>query len=217
MSTGKGTAPDRLPRLLARPRRRLLVGLVGTGGGQALLAALTAVAMPLLLEAGPVVARWAAGGALVLGAVALGLLRRVERVQAERLGQHYVQEVRSGLVASSLVERGPALGVTVTRASNDLNSVRNWIALGIAPLCVAAPVLLGTALVLWLLEPLLAFAWYAPNYLDSIYSTDWYGYGGLRGENGNLPSTSGPLGAGDARRYDSPNNPPNFTSPSCDI
>ncbi|MGI5283128.1 ABC transporter transmembrane domain-containing protein [Nonomuraea polychroma] len=144
-----------MPRLLVRARLRPFAALVGTGVGHAGLAALTAAAMPVLLTPGPVWIRVSAALGLLGGALALGWLRQVERVQAERLGQDYVQEIRTRLVAGALSGRGPSLGVTITRASNDLNSVRNWIALGIAPLAVAVPVVLGTMAALWALAPVL--------------------------------------------------------------
>lgn len=147
-----------LPPLLTGVRRRHFAGLLGSGLGQAALAVLTAVAMPILLQPGSTAVRATAGVLLLEGALLLVWLRKVERVGAEKLGQDYVHEIRGGLVRAALRGTGPSLGVTVTRASNDLNSVRNWIALGIAPLAVAVPILIGTTVALALLEPLLVVA-----------------------------------------------------------
>ena len=66
---------------------------------------------------------------LLAGAVlSLGAARWAERVVAEDLGQDYVYEQRRRLIGSALAGAGnPSLGVTITRASNDLTAVRNWI------------------------------------------------------------------------------------------
>jgi ABC-type multidrug transport system fused ATPase/permease subunit len=149
---------ERLPPLLAGRRRGLLARLVGTGLAQAGLVGLTAVVMPRLLGATDARSGAWAAGALLAGALALGLVRSWERVLAERLGQDYVQEIRRGLVASSLVDGGPSVGITVARTTNDLSSVRNWVALGVTPLVVGVPLVLGAVATLAVLEPWLAAA-----------------------------------------------------------
>src|SRR5699024_295296 len=74
--------------------------------------------------------------------VGIGLTRWLERVVAEDLGQDYVYEQRRKLVAAALHNIGNrSLGVVVTRASNDLTAVRNWIAQGIVPLLTAVPLI----------------------------------------------------------------------------
>lgn len=147
-----------LPALLVGARRSLFARLVGTGLAQAGLVGVTAVAMPVLLASPDAVRRGAAAAVLLAGALALGLVRSRERVLGERLGQHYVQEIRVGLVASSLVDDRSSLGITVARTTNDLTSVRNWIALGITPIAVGVPLIAGTLVALAMLSPMLAVA-----------------------------------------------------------
>lgn len=95
--------------------------------------------------------------ALVAAALLLGLLRMAERVITERLSQDYVHEIRLGLLRRNLQgQMASSLGVAITRTSNDLTSVKNWISMGIAPLVVAVPLLLGALVVLATLDPWLA-------------------------------------------------------------
>ena len=161
----KGAAAP-LPRLLRGRRRWLMAALVGTGLLMAAAAGASALLMIRLLDgSSPSGAAGILPLALGLAAAALGLggLRAAERVLAEKLGQDYIHEIRKGLVASSLAsDRGPSPGVTIARNTNDLSSVRNWIALGIAPLAVGIPLILGTAAALWFLSPALAFAVVVP-------------------------------------------------------
>jgi ABC-type multidrug transport system fused ATPase/permease subunit len=155
-----------LPKLLRGRRRWLMAALVATGLLMATAAGVSALLMIRLLDGSS--SAGAAGilsPALGLAAAALGLggLRAAERVLAERLGQDYIHEIRKGLVASALAsDRGPSPGVTIARNTNDLSSVRNWIALGIAPLAVGIPLILGTAAALWFLSPALALAVVVP-------------------------------------------------------
>ncbi|MHA7155966.1 ABC transporter transmembrane domain-containing protein [Arthrobacter sp. TMN-50] len=153
-----------LPKLVERDRRSILALLIGTGLLMAGLAGLTAWFMTILLGGGtePYVA-FLAGTGLVTVACGIGGLRSVERVLAERLGQSYIQQIRLKLVDAALTaEKPPPSGITIARATNDLTSVRNWVALGIAPLTVGIPMILGSALGLGLLSPVLALAALVP-------------------------------------------------------
>lgn len=163
---GDGRRPaatdDRLPRLLAGERRRHFAALVGTGLGQA--AAAGVGAWVLSRAFGTSSGDRAGAILLLLGvAVAVGALRLWERVLAEMLSQHYVHQLRMSLLEASLGDAGPrSLGVTVARTTNDLTAVRNWAALGVAPLASGLPLIVGAGLVLAVLEPLLALAALAP-------------------------------------------------------
>ena len=53
---------------------------------------------------------------------------------------------------------GPSVGITIARITNDLSSVRNWVSMGIAPVTVGLPLIVGTTVALWLLSPPLAVA-----------------------------------------------------------
>lgn len=102
--------------------------------------------------------------ALLAGAVlTLGGARWAERVVAEDLGQDYVFEQRRRLIGSALAGAGnPSLGVTITRASNDLTAVRNWISQGLVPLVTAVPLIAVVVTVLTISSPLVGAAVGAP-------------------------------------------------------
>ena len=100
---------------------------------------------------------------LLVSAVVVGLLRMVERVFSERLSQSYVHEIRLGLIRHNLGEAGVrSLGVAVARATNDLSSVKTWVAQGVAPLAVDIPLVTGACCVLLLLDPVLGVALLPP-------------------------------------------------------
>jgi len=92
-----------------------------------------------------------------------------ERVLAERLGQSYIQELRRGLMTAVLAKRdGPSVGITIARSTNDLSSVRNWVSMGVAPVTVGIPLIVGTTVALWLLSPPLAVAMGLPLCILSV-------------------------------------------------
>ncbi|MFD6793134.1 MULTISPECIES: ABC transporter transmembrane domain-containing protein [Prauserella salsuginis group] len=147
-----------LPPLLTGRRRTMVALLVCAGLGQAALAGVTALSMPRLLQATPA-DRWFWVGVLLLAALCMSGVRVAEWILAEKLGQDYVHQLRRGLLAAALAEgRGPSLGTTIARATNDLAAVRNWIAWGIAPLAGAVPLVAGVLVVLALVHPVLAGA-----------------------------------------------------------
>lgn len=152
-----------LPKLLAG-RRRLLMGLLVLSGiGMAALAGVSAVLMTWMLEPQSRFPLAVMVGGLLLAALGTGGLRAVERILAERLGQDYIHQIRVGLVEAGLAgERGPSAGITIARTTNDLSSVRNWVAQGISPLAVGIPLIAGTSAALWLLAPALAIAVVVP-------------------------------------------------------
>ena len=157
--------PPGLPRLLSGRRRGLMALLVGTGLAMAAVTGASALLMMWLLDDAPAgagnIVPLVAG--LAAAALAIGGLRALERVLGEMLGQDYIHQIRKGLVKSALAtDRGPSPGVTIARSTNDLSSVRNWIAMGIAPLAVGIPLILGIAVALWLLAPGLALAVVVP-------------------------------------------------------
>lgn len=157
--SARGSGAPRLPSLWRGRRRWLLAGLALAGLGQALASVVTAVFTPRLLSSTSTGMRWQLALLLVGTAIALGALRVAERVMGERLGQSYVHEIRQHLVRHALVApRGPSLGITVARATNDLTSVRNWVVQGVVPLLVGAQMLVGAMVALALVSPLLALA-----------------------------------------------------------
>ena len=116
----------------------------------------------LVAELGTVVP-WPQLGLLAGAVLTLGIARWTERVVAEDLGQDYVYEQRRRLIGSALAGAGnPSLGVTITRASNDLTAVRNWISQGLVPLVTAVPLIAVVVVVLTLSNPLVGLAVGAP-------------------------------------------------------
>jgi ABC-type multidrug transport system fused ATPase/permease subunit len=145
-----GTPPHGLPRLLTGDRRGLFWRLVGNG----VLQAAVTLSIPLAVQ------RLVVSDAplpLLLGlsaaAFLLLFLRIVEVVDAERLGQRYVTEVRLALFDAVLDGRSKAShGVTMTRLLNDLTALKNWVGLGVARSAVAATALAGCLLAAAFLE-----------------------------------------------------------------
>lgn len=130
-----------MPRVWSGPRRFQLVQLAFLGLLQAVLALLLARGVTQVLSGD---ARGGLIAMLVAAVLGIGAARWMERVVAEKLGQHYVHEERRHLLAAALhPDNTASLGVTVTRASNDLSAVRNWLALGIVPLVTGVPLILG--------------------------------------------------------------------------
>ncbi|STC70262.1 ABC transporter transmembrane domain-containing protein [Corynebacterium pilosum] len=131
-----------MPPIWAGRRRGLFVALVALGVLQAVLALIMALSVDALLSANVQTDSWDIA-ALVGSAVGIGVARWIERVVAEDLGQDYVFEQRHRLITSSVggSDYSGSLGVTVTRASNDLSAVRNWIAMGIVPLVTGIPLI----------------------------------------------------------------------------
>ncbi|WP_051441753.1 ABC transporter transmembrane domain-containing protein [Arthrobacter sp. H14] len=153
-----------LPKLLTGRRRWYMAMLIVCGLALAAAAGASALLMTRALSSGGGTTAFIlilAG--LLIAALGTGALRAVERVLAEKLGQHYIHQIRTGLIRSALsTDRGPAAGITIARTTNDLTSVRNWVAQGIAPLAVGIPLVLGTLCALWLLAPPLALAVVVP-------------------------------------------------------
>ena len=148
------SAPGRLPVLFVGRRRWLLFALAGLGLAQAGLSVLTALLTPRLL--GGQGSAVLLSGVLVLGALVIGGIRIGERVLSEDLGQDYVREVRRLIVASALTPaRSLNLGATITRASNDLSAVKNWVALGISPMVVGIPLVTGIMIAMFLITPVM--------------------------------------------------------------
>ncbi len=137
-----------LPRPISRSRSGTFGALVAIGVGQAV----AAIGIALLVQrgfdvlvtgtapaTGAVAAPVVAG--LAVGVVATAVLRGLERVVAERLGQHYVTDVRETLFHH--LTRVPARelgsrdrGSMLMRFVGDLSALRSWVSLGLARLVV---------------------------------------------------------------------------------
>jgi ABC-type multidrug transport system fused ATPase/permease subunit len=143
----------RLPGVVAGARRWLLARLVGNGILQAAAALAAALLVHRVFDA--LVASGArpasdlvaqvllAGLGLLSSAAALALLRIVERADAERMGQGYVNDLRmvlfdtlSALSPRRLQQR--SRGGVVLRFVGDLKMLRQWVSLGLGRILVAA-------------------------------------------------------------------------------
>ncbi len=159
-----------LPRPLSASRRGAFLRLVAIGVGQALaaisIALLVKQAFDRLISAPtPVEPMTVAAlvGGLVLAVACTALLRGRERVAGERLGQHYVFDVRETLFEH--LTRVPARelgrrhrGSMLLRFVGDLSALRLWVSRGLARLLVAG-VAIGLALVaLAVMNPALSVA-----------------------------------------------------------
>lgn len=131
-----------MPAIWAGRRRLPLAGLGALGTLQAALALLLAATVAALLSPEIRSDGWDMA-VLAASAGGLGLARWMERVLAEQTGQDYVFEQRRRLLTTAVAapEYSGSLGVTVTRASNDLSAVRNWVAAGIVPLVTGVPLI----------------------------------------------------------------------------
>lgn len=127
--------PGALPPILAGSRRRGFLRLAGLGLLQAAAGFALILAIGALDRSG---GQWgglpSAAAALCLVALALVALRAAETVEAERVAQDYVNEVRLLLLAASPSRRP---GVSMSRMLSDLSALRNWVGLGAARLAVA--------------------------------------------------------------------------------
>lgn len=155
---GPTDAELRMPRPISGVRWWRLAQLLLIGLGQAL----AAIGFALLMERGfntlvtpaatstgpdspattaPIPVAWLAAG-LGLAIVGSGWLMRMERVYAEKLGQHYVTEVRERLFTHLTEVPARAMGkknrgAMLMKFVGDLSALRLWVARGLARLIVA--------------------------------------------------------------------------------
>lgn len=134
----------RLPSLYKGERRTCFALLIGNGLAQGGLAVATAwLVMQVFDRLGsPAADALPMLGGLMLVVGAAAYLRRRERIDAERLGQHYVKAVRQRLYArllsTSLRSFGrQRKGALLLKFVGDLSALRRWISLGLARLLVA--------------------------------------------------------------------------------
>ena len=159
-----------LPPLLGERRAGLLVRLVlngvlqaGATVGSALLIKLTFDSFIDQSQATPATSlTWIGLGFVVLALVS-AVLRMLERVDAEQLGQDYVHRLRlvlythlSSLPPRQLQQR--SRGSIMLRFIGDLTALRQWISLGLARLLVAGVAITGALLALAFISWPLALA-----------------------------------------------------------
>ena len=147
------------PRLYSGRRRRLIWRLLLNGLAQAAIA----FAMAYLLRSGLEQARlgalwWPAVAGIVASGVGILVLRVWEAADAERLGQEYVMRVRLRIfdqIAARPLRTGRrrGWGVTMTRMISDLDSLRNWVSIGVAHAVVASITICGLLVSLIFFSP----------------------------------------------------------------
>ncbi len=149
-----------LPRLLTRNRAPLFARLLVNAGLQAVLAFAVAWSTREALQGmrtGGVA--WIDVVAIVAAGIAIYLLKVLEAGDAEHFGQRYVASVRQRLLKRLTRVQGGrtdvlgSFGLTMTRLTHDLNSLRNWIALGVARGGVAVVSVLSIGLTIGLVAP----------------------------------------------------------------
>ncbi|MGF1595975.1 MAG: ATP-binding cassette domain-containing protein [Acidimicrobiales bacterium] len=153
--------------LFARGRGGIFALLIANGFGQAASAVLAAVAVEsAFARLGQVTTGgdMAGVGAALTGAAALtALLRARERVDAERLGQSYVHDLRMHLF-TRLTAMSPravsqrSQGSMALRFIGDLNAVGKWVSLGLSRLAVATTMVIATLVALAVVNPVLAIS-----------------------------------------------------------
>lgn len=135
----------RPPRVLEGKRRLLLARLIANGLTQAGVAIAIALLISATISAGSAAAPAEQAvqlSALVLGAITYMGLRAWQRRDAEALGLEYVHDLRVAIFrhVCSLPRspRSPKLGTLLTRMTNDLLAVKNWVSYGLAGSVVAS-------------------------------------------------------------------------------
>ncbi len=157
-----------LPSALSGRRRWIFAGLAGNGLLQAAMAFVMAGVVRHIFDGYlrashplPSGGLWGSALALVLVALATAWLRLRETVDAERLGQDYVLEVRRLLMMhltqlSTRAQGRIASGSTFLRFVGDLTALRQWLSQGMAKLSVAGVMVPGILLILASMSLLLA-------------------------------------------------------------
>ena len=163
-TSGSGAGHPQLPRILAGKRRWHFARMIANGVAQA--GATIALPFAIASQVGGLTAT----GVAILAGLALFLMaaKAQEFIDAERLGLHYVQQVRLSLLDGLLTGTSTSRhGVAMTRLMNDLTALKSWVGLGFARSMVAGLALAGcvtaAAMISWhhmlvLLGPLVAVA-----------------------------------------------------------
>ena len=147
---------ERLPAIFSGDRRRQIVKLAVIAAAQAL------AAIGITLVAADAVKQIVAGGSVTAPLLGLGaaaafaaILRWLERLEAERLGQAYVLDVRQALLrritrASALTVQSRSLGAMMLRFTGDMTALRNWAARGLSRLIIGSvAVMAGAGALIW--------------------------------------------------------------------
>lgn len=140
----------RLPDILVGRRKWLMARLICNGVAQAGVMLSTAWLIKTAFDGFIVpdsgqssVSLLECGLGLAAAGIAIALLRMLERIDAEHMGQLYTHEVRTGLFShmsrvSPRLLQGRSRGGIMLRFIGDLNALKQWVSLGVARLTVAS-------------------------------------------------------------------------------
>ena len=172
----------KLPSIIKGRRLKIFFRLVGNGFAQALTMIITALLVRLAFDrliTTPDVSQFhiaiRVGLGLMASAVCIGWLRMIERVDAERMGQSYIHQVRmmlfehlSALAPRALQRR--SRGAIVLRFIGDLGALMRWVSLGLVRISVAGVTTFFSLLALSIINFRLAFAVTAVLSLGVLYA-----------------------------------------------
>ncbi len=138
-----------LPPIIKGPRISIFVRLLANGLAQAFVTIATILLIRLAFDhlittsqAGELNLILWIGSGLIVTAVCMGWLCMMERVDAERMGQSYIHQVRMTLfkhlstLAPRVLQRR-SRGAIVLRFIGDLGALRRWVSLGLVRVSVA--------------------------------------------------------------------------------
>lgn len=161
-----------LPPIIKGARISIFVRLLANGLAQAFVTIATILLIRLAFDhlittsqAGELNLTLGIGSGLIVTAVCMGWLSRMERVDAERMGQSYIHQVRMTLFKhlSTLAPRAlqrRSRGAIVLRFIGDLGALRRWVSLGLVRVSVAGVTMFSALLALsainWRLSLLVA-------------------------------------------------------------
>ena len=172
----------KLPSIIKGRRLKIFFRLVGNGFAQALTMIITVLLVRLAFDrliTTPDVSQFhiaiRVGLGLMASAVCIGWLRMIERVDAERMGQSYIHQVRmmlfehlSALAPRALQRR--SRGAIVLRFIGDLGALMRWVSLGLVRISVAGVTTFFSLLALSIINFRLAFAVTAVLSLGVLYA-----------------------------------------------
>ena len=172
----------KLPSIIKGRRLKIFFRLVGNGFAQALTMIITVLLVRLAFDrliTTPDVSQshiaLSVGSGLMASAVCIGWLRMIERVDAERMGQSYIHQVRmmlfehlSALAPRALQRR--SRGAIVLRFIGDLGALMRWVSLGLVRISVAGVTTFFSLLALSIINFRLAFAVTAVLSLGVLYA-----------------------------------------------
>lgn len=155
-----------LPSILDQKRVPIFLRLLANGIGQAVIGILVALAVnqalgkpggqPQITDS-LMLSAW-----LLASALGYVYLRTWQRRDAEALGLAYVHELRLAIFRKACsiptTSDGPKLGPLVTRLTNDLLAVKNWVGFGIAGCVVGFTVIVAALIFMAAWSPLHAAA-----------------------------------------------------------